>query len=139
MHILQVPLVLLINGYLAWRLHQKYRNSPEDPNCYGPLILHITGTCMVLAQPIFDSPGGILYDIRNGMESGRIEPPKLTQGGFWHHGAFMAFFQVTGLVCIAFASLWSAGVFKKLHQGLIKDTEDKDYGTYETSAEQTGV
>jgi len=109
-HILQVPLVLLINSFLAWHYYRRGTEKPNDPYRFGPLALQILGALLVLVQPVFDSPGGIIHDMQHGFPKGPIKPPKFTKGGFWHHGYLMAFFQVTGLLCIASASLWSAGV-----------------------------
>uniref|UniRef100_A0A7S1S486 Uncharacterized protein n=1 Tax=Alexandrium catenella TaxID=2925 RepID=A0A7S1S486_ALECA len=74
---------------------------------YGPLALHILGTLLVLTQPVFDSPGGIVYDIQHGLASGPLKPPVMAKGGFWHHGWFMALCQVSGLACFIGASIWS--------------------------------
>lgn len=112
-HVFQVPLVLVINGFLAWHYYSRGARQILDQYRFGPLLLHTVGTMLVLVQPIFDSPGGIIYDMKHGFPQSKIKPPKFTQGGFWHHGYLMAFFQVTGLLCIVTASLWSAGVFSK--------------------------
>mmetsp|Transcript_126353 Transcript_126353/g.282338 ORF Transcript_126353/g.282338 Transcript_126353/m.282338 type:complete len:89 (-) Transcript_126353:46-312(-) len=86
----------------------------------------------MLVQPVFDSPGGIIFDLRNGFGSDQISPPKLTEGGFWHHGYVMAAFQVSGLLCIAFASIWSAGIFKTFDHGVLQDNRATNYGSHDT-------
>lgn len=135
-HIFQVPIVLLINGFLAFHYYRRGESKTEGTYRFGPLYLHLLGTVLVLVQPVLDPHGGsILYDIQHGFNHhGTIEPPHFFAGGFWHHGALMAFFQVSGLVCIATASLWSSGVFQKT-QRLLEERDQMDgYGLEEKQA-----
>lgn len=118
-HIVQVPLVLLVNGFLAWLYYTRAAEKPGDSLRHGPLALHCLGTALVLVQPVFDSPGGILSDLRTGFDGHlnaepgqRVEPPAFMDGGFWHHGLFMALVQVAGLLCVVSANLWSSGVLE---------------------------
>eukprot|EP00931_Biecheleriopsis_adriatica_P081967 TRINITY_DN55337_c0_g1_i1.p1 TRINITY_DN55337_c0_g1~~TRINITY_DN55337_c0_g1_i1.p1 ORF type:complete len:140 (-),score=17.21 TRINITY_DN55337_c0_g1_i1:89-508(-) len=127
-HILQVPLILIINTLLGWHYYKKGADRVEDPYRFGPLALHILGTCLVLVQPVFDKNGGILADMQHGYGSQTVHPPKFTQGGFWHHGYLMAAFSVSGLLCIASASLWSSGVFEKANR-LLEDSDKPSYGS----------
>lgn len=131
---MQVPLVLLINGYLALLYYDRSKDKLDDSMRFGPLALHLLGTLLVLVQPIFDEPGGILYDMKHGFDDQDVKPPEFTNGGFWHHGYTMAFFQVSGVVCIASASLWSSGLFGKTQTLLDEQNKETDYGTGEKMA-----
>lgn len=133
-HILQVPIVLLMNGYLAWLYYDRSKDKMDDTMRFGPLALHVLGTLLVLVQPIFDAPGGILYDMQHGYSGHAVKPPEFTNGGFWHHGYVMASFQVSGIVCIASASLWSSGVFEKTQTLLDEQNKDTVYGSDEKMA-----
>lgn len=103
---------------------------------FGPLALHIAGTLLVLTQPIFDSPGGIIYDIKHGLASGPLKPPVMTEGGFWHHGWIMALCQVSGLVCFVSASVWSIRIHDE--EGAEDDDEEARQALVEKEAVAQG-
>uniref|UniRef100_A0A7S2AJC2 Uncharacterized protein n=1 Tax=Alexandrium andersonii TaxID=327968 RepID=A0A7S2AJC2_9DINO len=130
-HVVQVPLVLLINGLLAWWYYRRASRTPEPGlGKYGPLALHGLGTLLVLIQPIFDE-GGLITDIKKGLQTQTVTPPHFFSGGLWHHGWLMAFFQISGLLCLLFASVWSIYIheeesIEELDPFLSKPLKDDD-------------
>jgi len=137
--VLSIPFILLINGYLAWHYYKRGAENVEDPWRYGPLALQLVGAVLVLIMPVFDKGGlimlcqscsknGLPENLFNPSAAGQAKPPEFFQGGFWHHGYFMAFCQVSGLLCILCAGLWSGGVFRKSQQ-LLEEQEKRSYGS----------
>eukprot|EP00746_Dinoflagellata_sp_MGD_P001399 gnl/MRDRNA2_/MRDRNA2_102636_c0_seq1.p1 gnl/MRDRNA2_/MRDRNA2_102636_c0~~gnl/MRDRNA2_/MRDRNA2_102636_c0_seq1.p1 ORF type:complete len:146 (-),score=30.65 gnl/MRDRNA2_/MRDRNA2_102636_c0_seq1:155-592(-) len=127
-HMLQVPIFLVLNSIVAYFYVTKARKS-ERLDRWRPLMLHLVGTVLLLIQPIFDT-GGLIDDMKNGLPGSQdvIRPPKLTQGGFWHHGYLMAFFSVSGILCIICASLMAAGVHEKAAK-LLKEKKSEGYSS----------
>lgn len=115
-HRLQVPLLLLVSGLMAWhyagRASAAAGEAAKAVERFGPLALHVLGTCLLLVQPVFDV-GGLIWDIKHGPATRFVKPPVLTKGGFWHHGWFMAFCEVSGLLCLMAAAIWASALYEE--------------------------
>lgn len=107
-HLLQLPLLLLLNGALAWYYWRKGRQRDGSTwRRFGPLAIHVIGMCCVLVMPV-----SVIFevDMKYGFSDDPVHAPPITKGGFEHHGPVVAFFEIIGVSCLIAAGFLGAGV-----------------------------
>jgi len=118
-HLLQLPVLLLLNGALAWHHWRKgLERSGGTWRRFGPLFLHLLGACCVLTMPI-----SVIFtvDMKFGFDWGPVPVPPIARGGFEHHGPVIAFFEITGVLCIIIAGIMGANVHETVARLLADD------------------
>lgn len=111
-HLLQIPILLVLNGALAvyyWR--KGLKRSGSRWRRFGPLAIHLLGLGCVLVMPV-----SVVFtvDMKYGFDFGPVQVPPIASGGFEHHGFLIAVLEVIGVLCLVVAGVMGANVHETI-------------------------
>lgn len=125
-HVLQVPIILVVNGYLGvWHRGEAMRGPPPPPHDtssarevmaaaaeadsrWYPLCVHVLGTVLIIIQPLFDPMSGLIFELRdNSLPWNKPVNVSPFSGDLLHHGVGMFLTSLTGFSCVIAAAVWA--------------------------------